>query len=613
MLFTVCELAYTKEDFPNKFIFQFGAITKENESQFLQQLEHAEAIVDAKDSILNSFADRCVSFCVEVTKHLPRSIIQTWDEFRNDHETFTPFGARLGDLLQNQNQIVDAIHTAFNVSGTFHGEQLQQIVRSISAALLSSRDYKSGTRIYPLSYEGDAHTAYLGHTVFEGILDLRVPYAIPAPARRAHTMMVAGSDRGKTQTLEAMICSDLEQDDPPGMVILDSKGDMFKRLSKLAFFNPDDGRLRDRIILIDPRDNPALNPFTIDLEGKDEETTSTYISQTAYFFDALMGQELSGPMRNVLNPLAQLMLRVPHANLSTLLDALDDIKQKKFTDIFPQLSPNTRRYFERDFEKIVAVPTRNAVKGRIHGLMEQAPPFARMFNADHNALDMAVALNEGKIVLVSTEEGHLHDASSVFGRFIISLANAAALSRTSIPEDQRRQAYLYIDEAGPYFDEHTPKLFRTLRSYGLGIVAAFQDFGQTSAGLLSAMLGSTSIKLVAGGSHGDASVMYRDMNLADASFIFHQGFKHRQYTDWACYVRNATPRAVSLRAPHGYLDRQPQMTDEQYIRFRARNIQRLTDQPDISTPPTPAPPPVIIPSPAPHDSQPVEDGDWKPL
>ena len=54
---------------------------------------------------------------------------------------------------------------------------------------------------------------------------------------------------GKTQYIQNDIYSLLQRDDPPGMVIIDSQGQMLSKLEQLAIF---DERLKDRLIIIDP-------------------------------------------------------------------------------------------------------------------------------------------------------------------------------------------------------------------------------------------------------------------------------------------------------------------------------------------------------------------------
>ena len=66
--------------------------------------------------------------------------------------------------------------------------------------------------------------------------------------------VLGGSGAGKTTLLQNLILNDLQSDDPPSLVIVDSQGDLINKLSHLALFDPDDGPLADRLVLISPKD-----------------------------------------------------------------------------------------------------------------------------------------------------------------------------------------------------------------------------------------------------------------------------------------------------------------------------------------------------------------------
>ena len=55
--------------------------------------------------------------------------------------------------------------------------------------------------------------------------------------------------------------------------------------------------------------------------------------------------------------------------------------------------------------------------------------------------------------------------------------------------------------------------------------------------------------------------------------------KSRTHAEFACYVRNLTPRAVKLSIPIGALEAAPKMDDEAYKRLRERNRQTVTQKP----------------------------------
>jgi hypothetical protein len=469
---------------------------------------------------------------------------------------------------------------------TFIKYMLSENSLAASRPHLSVRAIEEGKRISPSEHPGDPFQvarAYLASTPFLDILLAPAPCGFPETQRLEHAVIVAGSGHGKTQALENIICSDLlSHDNPPGMVVIDSKADMVRRLAKLDIFNPDNGVRRDKLIIIDPRDGPALSPFDIGMERLErlqpeyiEEVVNGIISEMGYFFRSLLGADISGPMSGVFNPLVQLLVRIPGANLETMADAVDD--PVPFIGRARELPDIIRRFLTTQYKELTARETRTAVKRRIYMLLTTSPSFARMFNATRNNLDLARALNDGTTVLVSTERNFLHDFSPLFGRYIISQAMSAARQRAPIPEKERKAAYIVVDEASDYFDERTELMLRTLRSYKVGSLMAFQDFGRVPATLQSAILANTSIRL-AGGKVDDPKLAARLVN-AEPEFVLAQQKVDNSHSEFACYVDRVTPRGISITIPHGTVDKQPQMTDEQYRRLRAVNRSRLSDYP----------------------------------
>ena len=433
----------------------------------------------------------------------------------------------------------------------------------------------------PTEWNGDAReivAAFLADTPFARLFGVELGFEIPEAQRLEHTVIVAGSGHGKTQTLEALICNDLAEEDPPGIVVIDSKGDMVRRLSKHYLFHPEHGRLKDRLIIIDPRDGPSLNMFDVNLsrlESYDaahrEQVINGVVSSLEYFMASLLGADLTSKQQVVFKPLAFLMAHIPGATLHTFMEAMDDLSP--YEEIIAKLPPAARTFLLKEFRGPSYRETRTEVKRRLYQIMLESPTFERMFTAPKNSIDLADALNRGKIILVSTERNFLANASPIFGRYFISQCISAALQRAAIPETDRKPAFIYIDEAASYFDRKIDELLSTLRSYKLGAVLAFQYLGQASADLQSSISANTSIKLVGGTTERDARAMASDMRTT-TEFMLAQ---HKdtasppRFTRFACYVRNHTPHAVSLVLPLGVLDSIPQINDSAYARLRDMN------------------------------------------
>jgi hypothetical protein len=239
-----------------------------------------------------------------------------------------------------------------------------------------------------------------------------------------------------------------------------------------------------------------------------------------------------------------------------------------------------------------------------------SPPFDAIFGAPNNCLDLPEALNSGKIVLINLDRDFLEkEPSGILGKWFVAQTYRAALRRANVPEHRRRPAYLVVDEASPYFDEQTEDVLRTMRSYRVGAVLAFQDFAPVADTLKSAMYGNTSIKMAGGKSTLDARILADPLHTTPEFILSRQKVDHG-FSEFACYVDRVTPAAVSLRIPHGTLDAQPRMSDDQYRRLRATNKQAMTRGPSPALTPPPAspiapptaPPAALPAAPTPGDS-----------
>jgi hypothetical protein len=111
-----------------------------------------------------------------------------------------------------------------------------------------------------------------------------------------------GAGHGKTQTLQHLIAADLSSPDPPSLIIIDSHGDMLSAIQRLDVFDPDRGRLTDRLIIVDPEDvehPPALNMFDMGSQrltaytpAQREQVEAATIELYDYIFRALSARKI---------------------------------------------------------------------------------------------------------------------------------------------------------------------------------------------------------------------------------------------------------------------------------------------------------------------------------
>ena len=71
---------------------------------------------------------------------------------------------------------------------------------------------------------------YLHHTDLEELFYAPVPFTLTDQQRYEHSHVVGGSGHGKTQLLQHLIVNDLERPQPPALVIIDSQGEMLRKI-----------------------------------------------------------------------------------------------------------------------------------------------------------------------------------------------------------------------------------------------------------------------------------------------------------------------------------------------------------------------------------------------
>ena len=355
-------------------------------------------------------------------------------------------------------------------------------------------------------------------------------------------------------------------EDDRSVVVLDSQGDLIRTISRLAYFNPAVAEsLADRFVLVDPNDveHPVcLNMFDFNRDRLSgyapvdrEKILNATVELYEYFFGALLGAELTQRQGLIFRYLARLLIEIPDATIHTLRELMED--GERFRPYMEKLTGTARsffatRFFDRQFNE-----TKKQILTRLWGVMSNAS-LERMFSHPMNKVDIFELLNEGKIILINTAKDLLgQEGSAIFGRFFIALIAQAAVQRAALPPHERRPSFVYIDEAQDYFDENISNLLHQARKYRVGLIFAHQNLDQLGAGLRSSVLASTTIKFAGGVSAKDANVLNSELRCT-AEFLMSQR-KERDYTEFACHVRNFTGKALSVHIPLGYVESLPTM------------------------------------------------------
>lgn len=524
-----------------------------------------------------------------------------------------PFSVSLLDMLPATRQLIEQIVEPIHAVSASFQEQYGKNLCTVSRLPFTKDSFASPKLIRPSAYDGKLEEivhAYLKGTPFEALKSVLLPFAIPEAQRGEHWHLLGGSGHGKTQTLSHIIMSDLQKPDPPALIIIDSQGQLLPQIQRLALFDPAaPGSLSDRLVIVDPEDDrpPALNMFAIDntrIHGYSrvaQEIVEGDVLQLFNYIFASLAAELSTQMGTAFAYVSRLMLSMrPAATIHTLLEFLEeDVKrpeQSRFYDNIISLDPTARNFFEKQFYKNASfTQTRFALARRLYDVVH-VPAFERMSASRQNKLSMFDAIQRGSIICVNTSDAMLKDASPLFGRYIIASTMAAIFERVAVPEREWNTTYLIIDEAASYFDENLEKLLRQARKYKLGILFAHQLMDDLKGAMRAHVAANTSIKMFGGAGYTDAKLLANEFRTTP-EFLFSRKKDNRdpsnpKWTEWACYIRNVTPHAISINVPFHALRDAPKMSEASYQTLLARNRTRYAADPDEEgAAPSNSPPP----------------------
>jgi len=277
---------------------------------------------------------------------------------------------------------------------------------------------------------------------------------------------------GKTTLLENMAISDIVNGN--GLGIIDPHGEFAE---KLLEYIPEE-RIDD-VVYFDPSDINfpiAFNP----LEQVDPEFRHLVASSIMGVFQKIWIDAWSARMQYILNNTLLALLENPGTTLLSIMRMLNDKNYRKgivenLTD--PVVKSFWANEFARYSEKFETEATA-AIQNKV-GQFVTNPLIRNILGQKVSSIDMRKIMDEKKIFIVNLSKGKIgEDNSALIGSMIITKLQLAAMSRVDIPEKDRNDFYLYVDEFQNFATDSFANILSEARKYRLCLVLAHQYIRQ---------------------------------------------------------------------------------------------------------------------------------------
>lgn len=328
------------------------------------------------------------------------------------------------------------------------------------------------------STQGPGELTVLGEALYQGH---RTRFGVKPDDRRRHIYVVGKTGMGKSTLLENMLFSDIHAG--RGIGLIDPHGDLVE--SVLEFIPK--SRSND-VVLFDPADRAYPISFNI-LECPHKDQRPLVASGLMSVFTKLWPEAFSGRMEHILRNTLLALLEVEGSSMLGILRMFgdDDYRAKvvgKCTD------PLVKSFWETEYagwsdkyrtEAIAAI--QNKV-----GQLLSTPLIRNIVGQVRSTLDIRHAMDSGKIVLVNLSKGRLgEDTSAFLGSMLVTKFQIDAMSRADVPESERRDFYLYVDEFQNFATPSFATILSEARKYRLSLTMAHQYISQLMIGDSSAL------------------------------------------------------------------------------------------------------------------------------
>jgi hypothetical protein len=296
--------------------------------------------------------------------------------------------------------------------------------------------------------------------------------------RQKHTYVLGKTGTGKTTLLMSSIYQDMVNG--KGLAVLDPHGDMFRELLQIV----PEHRRKD-VVVFDPadRDYPVgLNILDPGIEFENEDDKHEWITSTVLsVFAKLADENQWGPrMEHILRNTTLTALQTSKPSLYTLQRLLTDKKYQR--EVAKTLKdPVLKQFWEKEFKMMGSMQMSAATEPLTHrlGHFITAKMSRHILLQEKSTVRIADIMNEGKILLVNLSKGDVgEDQSFFFGTILTSIIWMAAYQRTKIPEKQRRDFFVYVDEFQNFATPQFGSIVSEGRKFRISLIVSHQNIAQ---------------------------------------------------------------------------------------------------------------------------------------
>lgn len=315
-------------------------------------------------------------------------------------------------------------------------------------------------------------------------------FGIKTDDRRRHMYVLGKTGMGKTTLMENMIVSDINAGH--GCAYIDPHGDTAEKIIEWI----PTSRIND-VVYFNPADTDYPMGFNI-LETDNDAQKPLVASGLMGVFKKIWPDVWSARMEYILLNCVLALLDYPGATLLGINRLLVD-KEYRARVVSKIRDPIVKTFWVAEFaswsEKYATeaiAPVQNKV-----GQFLSSSVIRNIVAQVKSSIDPRRIMDDGKILIANLSKGRIgEDNMRLLGGMLITKIQLGAQERQNLPEKERRDFYVYVDEFQNFANESFASILSEARKYRLNLIVAHQYIEQLDEKVAPAVFGNVGTMII---------------------------------------------------------------------------------------------------------------------
>jgi|SaaInlStandDraft_7_1057024.scaffolds.fasta_scaffold01954_5 hypothetical protein len=302
--------------------------------------------------------------------------------------------------------------------------------------------------------------------------------------RRRHLYVLWKTWMGKSTLLENMIIDDIRK--WRWVAVIDPHGDLAEWV--IGFIPKS---RTNQTIIFDPSDTDWPIAFNM-LDNVKPEHRPLVASGLVWIFKKIFGDSWGPRLEHILRNTILALVEYPNSTLISIpLMLTSDVFRNKVVNKITD--PVVKKFWTWEFAKMAPnqkVEAAGPILNKVWQFLSSTI-LRNVLGQPKNSFSVRWAMDNKKIIIVNLSKGKIwEDASALLWAMMVTKFQMDAMSRADIPEVEREDFYLYVDEFQNFATDSFATILSEARKYKLNLVMANQYIDQMQESVRWAVFGN---------------------------------------------------------------------------------------------------------------------------